>query len=143
MESPRPVRLKRENNEEKIRILEAAKEIGIRKASRLYSVSRSNIQRWIKQEKEIKTAVGNKRGKKKNTCKMTSMIKYPEMELLLEQWILDQRTKGIAIIGVHIKKKARELVEELTGDTTFKASDGWIQRFKRRHHWGIRRRSTR
>ena len=78
----------------------------IRKAAHIYSVGRSNIQCWVKQEKELKTAVGNKRGKKKNTCRMTSSIKYPEMEVLSEQWITDQRSKGIAIIGTHIKKKA-------------------------------------
>ena len=47
-ESDRPVRYRRDTNGEKLKILEAAKEIGIRKAAKLFKVSRSNIQRWIK-----------------------------------------------------------------------------------------------
>ena len=44
----RPVRYRRDTNGEKLKVLEAAKEIGIRKAAKLFKVSRSNIQRWIK-----------------------------------------------------------------------------------------------
>ena len=47
MESPRPFRYNRLCNEEKVKILDAAKELGIKKASRLFKVPRVNIQRWI------------------------------------------------------------------------------------------------
>ena len=47
-EADRPVRYRTDTNGEKLKILEAAKEIGIRKAAKLFKVSRSNIQRWIK-----------------------------------------------------------------------------------------------
>ena len=47
-EADRPVRYRRDANGEKLKILEAAKVIGIRKAAKLFKVSRSNIQRWIK-----------------------------------------------------------------------------------------------
>ena len=48
IEADRQVRYRRDTNGEKFKILEAAKEIGIRKAAKLFKVSRSNIQRWIK-----------------------------------------------------------------------------------------------
>ena len=51
-----------------MRILEAAKELGIRKASRLFNVHRSNIQYWLKQEKELKITIVNKKGKNKATA---------------------------------------------------------------------------
>ena len=51
MTSPRPIRYNRQKNSEKVRILEVAKEIGIRKAARMFSVDKSNVQRWLKQER--------------------------------------------------------------------------------------------
>ena len=50
----RPIRYNRQKNDEKVRILEVAKEIGVRKAARLFSVDKSNVQRWLKQEKEMR-----------------------------------------------------------------------------------------
>ena len=64
----RPVRYKRETNEEKLKIVEVAQDVGIRKAARLFKVSRGNIQRWLKQKDDIKIAIGNnnKKGKEVN-----------------------------------------------------------------------------
>ena len=61
----RPTRYNRQKNDEKVRILEVAKEIGVRKAARLFSVDKSNVQRWLKQEKELKTTIGNQKGQMK------------------------------------------------------------------------------
>ena len=47
-EADRPVRYRGDSNTEKLNILEAAKKIGIRKAAKLFKVSRSNIRRGIK-----------------------------------------------------------------------------------------------
>ena len=47
-EADRPVRYRGDSNGEKLNILEAAKKIGIRKAAKLFKVSRSNIRRGIK-----------------------------------------------------------------------------------------------
>ena len=42
----RPIRYNRQKkNDEKVRILEVAKEIGVIKAARLFSVDKSNVQR--------------------------------------------------------------------------------------------------
>ncbi len=48
IKADRPVRYRRDTNGEKLKILEAAKKIGIKKATKLCKVFRSNMQRWIK-----------------------------------------------------------------------------------------------
>ena len=50
----KPCRYKRESNEEKLKILKVAEDIGIRKAAKFFRVSRANIQRWLKQKEDIK-----------------------------------------------------------------------------------------
>ena len=60
----RPVRYRRETNEEKLKIVEVAKEVGIRKAAKLFDVkSPASVHRWMKQEKDLKREVANKNKK--------------------------------------------------------------------------------
>ena len=64
----RPLRYNKETNEEKLKIIGVAQDVGIRKAAWLFKVSRGNIQRWLKQKDDIKIALGNnnKKGKEAN-----------------------------------------------------------------------------
>ena len=59
----------------------------------------------------MKTTIGNRKGKNREiVTNKVNQVKYPEMEMLLETCIIAQRSKGIAIVGNHIKKKAKEIV---------------------------------
>ena len=60
----RPIHLKTESNEDKLKIINVAKDVGNSKTARLFNVKRQNIIRWRKQENEIKIAIANKKGKK-------------------------------------------------------------------------------
>ena len=61
----RPLKYTRENNLEKINILEVAKDVGIRKAAKLFKKSPATVHRWLKQEDDLKLVVANKNGKGK------------------------------------------------------------------------------
>lgn len=60
---------------------------------------------------------------------------YPQMEKKLYEWFLDQRKKHIPVNGTGLKLKALELQKKLH-DGDFHASDGWMNRFKKR--FGLR-----
>ncbi|GJQ87823.1 hypothetical protein Trydic_g18669 [Trypoxylus dichotomus] len=62
--------------------------------------------------------------------------KAPMMENCLYKWFLEQREDQVLISGEIIKEKAKLLNEKLKECENFVASDGWLQRFKRRY--GIR-----
>lgn len=83
----------------------------------------------------------------KYTCKLDSangskhrkMMKKAKNEVLDEVlycWYLQQRSSGQDICGPLLCEKALQLNKKIGGDDAFKASNGWLYRFKSRH--GIR-----
>ncbi|XP_047518256.1 uncharacterized protein LOC125058261 isoform X3 [Pieris napi] len=55
------------------------------------------------------------------------------LDQVMLSWYHEQSQKNIPISGPLIKLKAESLAEEL-GLTSFKASEGWLGKFKQRHH---------
>ena len=94
-----PIKFKTETNEDKLKIINVAKEVGNSKASRMFNMNRSNIINWREKEDKIKLAVGNNKGKKRSLGEPTAKVQHPEMELLLEQWLKDQRHRGFRVTG--------------------------------------------
>ena len=62
---------------------------------------------------------------------------YPDMEKEFYEWIIDQRSSGYIVTSLHIRLQAQKFCK----DSTFKASNGWAQRFMRRHGLLIRQRT--
>ena len=56
---------------------------------------------------------------------------YLDMDNVVFQWFLSQRSKNIPTDGTFIKQKAMKYAKEL-GATDFKASEGWLGRWKKR-----------
>ena len=52
---------------------------------------------------------------------------------VMHQWYRMARIKNIPVTGPMLQEKARRASEEL-GDSDFKASNGWLDRFKRRYN---------
>lgn len=61
---------------------------------------------------------------------------YPKMENALYMWFMQQRSKHIPISGEILKAKAIEFYQKLTKKNDFRASSGWLDKFKSR--FGIR-----
>nr|XP_031848459.1 jerky protein homolog-like [Nomia melanderi] len=62
--------------------------------------------------------------------------KYKNVDDAVFQWFLQNREKGVPISGPILCEKALEFNEKLKGNPNFKASSGWLEKFKSRH--GIR-----
>jgi hypothetical protein len=69
-------------------------------------------------------------GKKRKYVKYS---KYNELEEILKTWFQSSRAAGIPISGVLLKEKALHAAARL-GIEDFKASNGWIDRFKNRYN---------
>ncbi|XP_033314511.1 jerky protein homolog-like [Bombus bifarius] len=67
--------------------------------------------------------------------------RHMDLERVLYLWYIRCKAKRVRITGPLIRKKALELNEELNGDPNFKASSGWLLRFRVRHR--IRKRGIR
>jgi hypothetical protein len=64
------------------------------------------------------------------------------MEQSLNQWIREERAKGVCISGFLIKVKAVEIMRTQISTSPFKASDGWLANFLKRKNFALRRITT-
>lgn len=71
--------------------------------------------------------------KRRKTMKPAANL---DLDNALYQWFVQSRTSGIPLSGPLVSAKAIELNQKLGGDSNFKASIGWLDKFKKRH--GIR-----
>ncbi|XP_020284835.1 tigger transposable element-derived protein 2-like [Pseudomyrmex gracilis] len=62
----------------------------------------------------------------------TRLSKYDDVDEQLYNWYREQKTKGAKVTNKLLMKKAVELSRAAGGPSTFKASGGWLQRFKQR-----------
>lgn len=70
------------------------------------------------------------------TRKTMKPAKYEELDSVMYQWFIQSRSQGVPLSGPIIMAKAVQMNKKLNGDPAFKASIGWLDKFKFRH--GIR-----
>lgn len=58
---------------------------------------------------------------------------YKDLDQAILPWFYRQQQNNIPILGPIMKAKAENFAEELSL-SAFKASEGWLGKFKRRHH---------
>lgn len=111
---------------------------GVRKAARKYRVHHRNVQRWLKEEMQV---IKNPK-KRRNQPGQGKKITYPqEVEDQLLKWILEKREKSyLPVSRGMIRLKARTLIQQ--HNPQFTASEGWLQKFMRRHKLVLRCRTT-
>ena len=85
MDSPRSLKYSTITAQEKLNIVEVAKELGNSKAAKLFHIPLTKLQ------------VGNNQGERKNNCNSGRKAICPQTELVLSNWIRDQREKGLRI----------------------------------------------
>ena len=66
----------------------------------------------------------------------------PEMEDVLLEWIHSRQLKGLPVSRKLIMRKDQHLSKEQQNMEDFTASNGWIQKFMRRHGLSLRRKTT-
>ncbi|KAK9688090.1 Tc5 transposase DNA-binding domain [Popillia japonica] len=70
---------------------------------------------------------------KRKTLRLSA---YPAMEKALYTWFVQERARGTPLSGELISEKAKFFYQQLNLSGDFKASSGWLQKFKERY--GIR-----
>lgn len=67
-----------------------------------------------------------------------------EMEATLSCWIQERRKRYLRVSRRMIQVKAAEIFHEMTDcrDENFNASRGWLERFLKRNHFSLRKRTT-
>jgi hypothetical protein len=58
--------------------------------------------------------------------KKTELCEHSEVDECLYKWFLQKRSERVPINGVILKAQAVQFNKLLSGDETFKVSDGWL-----------------
>jgi len=56
----------------------------------------------------------------------------PELDFALYNWILEQQKKGTPISNKSLQDEARLISKSFNKNGVFQASEGWLEKFKRR-----------
>ena len=64
--------------------------------------------------------------------KKTRTVKYPQMEKLVYQNVLDRRNNGLEVSNKDIQMMARKVVQRNHSDMDSEASDQWYNKFMKR-----------
>ena len=122
---------------QKLEIVAYARKHTEAEASRYYGVSRSTIYGWRNIDKQpIQKVPIVKKGKhlKKGAGRPISYTQEVDEELLT--WVLRQRDLQIPVRRQDIQLKATALIAP--DHPSFKASNGWVDKFMRRHSLSLR-----
>jgi hypothetical protein len=134
--------------QKKTKVLTRLAELGgnVAKTARECGVLRSCVQDWSKAEDQIEAMKSDKqistRKRRKSSATPGSdgakrRAWYPELETELSAWVKKRRAEGITVSGRCIKLQARKLFEDMYEDEEgidFHFSNGWLDRFCKRHN---------
>lgn len=99
-----------------------------------FGVGESTVGDWKKKRKDIESFCSKLDSKK--ALESRSTLKKPKLEKLddaLLLWFNQDRANGKPISGPIIKEKAFLLHKKMGGNEDFQASEGWLNRWKKRH----------
>ena len=112
-------------------ILEVEKGVMKKVVAAKFGVPPSTLSTWIKQKDAIKAKCES------GTVGPKAMVmkagRFEKTEKAILQYILEARAANIEFTGTIIKIKAEEFATKL-GERGFCASNGWLDRFKKRHN---------
>lgn len=118
----------------KLKVVELAEQKGKHLAAKTFNVHRKRVQEWCKQK--VRLQMAPKSEKRKPGAGRP--LRYPDVDTQLMRWFDERRECGVRVTGKSLRHQALRLHRE-NGNQSFKASNGWYRRFKKRHQIVFRR----
>ena len=121
---------------EKIAVIQERESTGIsqRKLAEMFNTGKTQIQTILKRKHEYQDAYEHSsNAERKRPCNYAS--ENDEINTLTWQWFCRMRTSSTTITGPMIQAQALQYAKEL-GKHQFKASNGWLDSFKKRNSIG-------
>ena len=100
---------------------------GARKIASVVKCGKTRI--LINKEKIVTAYETNEPGERKR-CRAAT---FTDVNEAIYKWYLLVRQRNIPVSGPMLQEEAREIATRLDPSTTFKASNGWLDSFKKRH----------
>jgi hypothetical protein len=96
-----------------------------------FGIGKTQVGNILKRRRELEEAFERNEPLSKRRCSYTSS--NDELNDKIWRWFSLARSQSIPVSGPMIQEKAREFAKKL-GKTDFKASNGWLESFKKRHN---------
>lgn len=117
--------------EERLKVLEQSKCKSARQIALDFNIGKTQVQNILKRKTEIVSEMAS------NVNMDRKRVRRPtgneEVNDLVWTWFQDMTSRKLPLSGPLIKTRALKFAEEL-GNTNFKASNGWLESFLRRHN---------
>lgn len=95
----------------------------------------STLTTIIKNESDIMRKIQNGQSL---FCKRRRIAEYPGLEECLLKWFEQCRSNNISVSGPLLQAKA-QIFSKLLGLVNYRASNGWLEKFKRRLEVGVKK----
>ncbi|KAK0180620.1 hypothetical protein PV327_002983 [Microctonus hyperodae] len=120
----------------KINALHALKNgISKKDIAKQFNVHIRTVRKWQKNEKKILENECNADETMSRKLKRNGKLKFDIIDELIWLWFNESRNAGVPINGPQICMQAQAVYIALGGtENEFKASNGWLHKFKRRHN---------
>jgi len=126
--------------QDKIRVIEMReKGYSLNRVANEFSIGKSTVFDIVKQKHKLKDFIAERQREDCSSRKKMRKSDDNSLDKAVYLWFIQERSKGTPISGPLIMEKARMLHKAIHPDAiedVFKASEGWLHRFKQRH--GIR-----
>ena len=118
----------------KLKVIEFAEQNTNRGAANRYGIDEKRVREWKKQ----KGQPGSLNSKKRRLDEGGRKAALPDMEELVT-WIESLRAQNLRVTRNNVQSKALELAQ---AREDFRASNGWLQQFLKRHSFSLCHRTT-
>lgn len=112
----------------------------IRKTAGYHGVDRKRVREWLNMEEELLLHRHGEEAKKRRINCGRDILSSEIDEGVLD-YLIEKRSRGIPVSNLDLKEKALDIAKGIDDDKVndFKASDGWLRRWKRRNRVAILR----
>lgn len=117
-----------------LKVIQVAEDKGKHYAANLFRVDRKRLREWCKNKNKITTLSKFQ----KRASGAGRPLKYMDIEEKLLKWFYECCDSGVRVTGRGLRVEAMRLHKE-SGCQSFKASNGWFTRFKKRNYISFRR----
>jgi len=118
---------------DKLDVINASEGKSQRQLAAQFNICKSQVHNILKRKNEIKeTFCASPAPERKRRFIRTE---NEDVNLSTLEWYVSQREGYISVTGAMIQRKARELAQQM-GKKDFKASNGWLESFRKRHNIG-------
>uniref|UniRef100_UPI00358F13F2 tigger transposable element derived 5-like n=1 Tax=Myxine glutinosa TaxID=7769 RepID=UPI00358F13F2 len=119
---------------DKLHALDAIKTKSQTQVARDLGISESTLCGWKSQEEKLLASLCKVEEEAGLKAKRLNTAKDVSHDDSLYEWFVQARSEGLPISGPILKAQAEKFDKQINGEISqFKASNGWLDRFKRRH----------